>query len=103
MLGFLLVALVLAGVVSHYASSAPDGLDRVAGDHRFDGAAQPHDLEDSPLADYSTRGVDDQRLSGGLAGVIGVGVTLALAGGMAWLLRRRDHDQGEDAAPGHRP
>ena len=31
-----------------------------------------HDLDDSPLADYGTKGVDNERLSGGLAGVAGV-------------------------------
>ena len=36
---------------------------------------------DSPLADYGVSGVDDGRLSGGLAGVIGVAVTLVIAAG----------------------
>ena len=37
-------------------------------------------------------GVEDARLSGGLAGIIGVLVTLLLAGGLAWLLSRRTGD-----------
>ena len=63
-----LVALLLAGVVSFWASSSPDGLERVAEDTGFIGTAEDHDLADSPFADYGTAGVDDARLSGGLAG-----------------------------------
>ena len=33
--------------------------------------------------------MDDGRLSGGLAGVVGVLVMLVLAGGLFWALRRR--------------
>jgi hypothetical protein len=85
----LLVALVLAGVVSGFASSAPDGLEKVAEDKGFIGTAQDHDLADSPLAGYGVKGVEDSRLSGGLAGVIGVTVTLAISGGLFLVLRRR--------------
>jgi cobalt/nickel transport protein len=85
----LLVALVLAGIVSFYASGAPDGLEKVAADKGL-GAEEPeHALGDSPLGDYGVRGVENERLSGGLAGVIGVGVTLAVGGGLFWAVRRR--------------
>ena len=85
----LLVALLLAGVVSFYASRSPDGLNRVAEDHGFAGTAKEHPTEHSPLAGYRTKGVDDGRLSGGLAGVAGALVVLALAGGLALVVRRR--------------
>lgn len=86
--GFLLVALLIAGVLSFYASGRPDGLDYVAGSTGFLDTAKESATADGPLADYGVEGVADARLSGGLAGVIGVGVTLLLAGGLAWLLRR---------------
>ena len=86
----LLVAVALAAVVSFYASSQPDGLEKVAGDEGFLASAEDHDLADSPLADYGVRGVDDDRLSVGLAGLAGVAVTLAVGGGLLWLVRRRD-------------
>jgi cobalt/nickel transport system permease protein len=85
----LLLALVLAGFLSYYASSSPDGLERVAKKHGFAKSARNHDLADSPVADYSVKGVDDTRLSGGLAGIIGVGVTLGVGSGVFWLVRRR--------------
>jgi hypothetical protein len=85
----LLIALVLAGIVSYYASGDPDGLEKVAADKGINAKEGNHTLKDSPLGDYGVKGVDDPRLSGGLAGVIGVGVTLALGGGLFWVVRRR--------------
>jgi uncharacterized membrane protein len=84
-----LLALVLAGFVSYYASRSPDGLERVAHDHGFAHSARGHATGEGPLADYRTRGVDDDRLSGGLAGVAGALVVLVLAGGLVLLVRRR--------------
>jgi cobalt/nickel transport protein len=100
----LLVTLVLAGIVSYYASSSPDGLERVAEEHGFSGAAEEHPAAGSPMADYQANGVDDSRLSGGAAGVVGSVVVLALAGGLTLALRRRGSDQepAVDAA-GSRP
>jgi cobalt/nickel transport protein len=85
----LLVALVLAGVVSVYASSHPDGLEYVAGRTGFLDTADDHAAGDGPFADYATKGVDDARLSGGLAGVVGTLVVLVIAGGIGFAVRRR--------------
>ena len=90
--GILLVALVLAGVVSFYASSSPDGLNRVAEDQGFAHTEETHPSADGPLAGYETKAVDGDRLSGGLAGVAGVLVVLVVAGGLALVLRRRRED-----------
>ncbi len=83
----LLVALVLAGVVSHYASASPDGLNRVAGDLGFAGAEQASGTQDGPLAGYDVGGLGT-RWSGGLAGVIGCVVVLAATYALM-LLRKR--------------
>ncbi|RQX15531.1 cobalamin biosynthesis protein CbiM [Micromonospora ureilytica] len=100
--GGLLVALLLAGVVSNYASSHPDGLDSsllkgctVDADDNIVGGSCPaqeardHELADSPLADYGVRGVGNSFVSTGLSGVLGVLVTFAIGAGGFWLLRRR--------------
>ena len=84
----LAVALLLAGVVSFYASNHPDGLSYVAAKVGFS-HTQSSTLKDAPFAGYATRGVADQRLSGGLAGVVGVLVVGGLVGGLALLVRRR--------------
>lgn len=87
--GIAVVALLLAGVVSYYASANPDGLEYVAGKTGFLDSASEHGAADGPLADYGTQGVDNARLSGGLAGVIGTVVVLVLAGGLVLAVRRR--------------
>ncbi|MER8067234.1 energy-coupling factor ABC transporter permease [Streptomyces sp. NPDC094034] len=85
----LVTALVLAGFVSFYASASPDGLEKVAADQGIDRKTEPHHTADSPLADYGVKDVDDARISGGLAGVIGVGATVVVGSGVFWAVRRR--------------
>jgi cobalt/nickel transport protein len=84
----LALAAALAFFVSPQASSEPDGLERVANDEGFADQESNHALDDTPTAGYAVRGVDDDRLSTGLAGLIGVGVTFALAGGFFLIVRR---------------
>jgi cobalt/nickel transport system permease protein len=88
----LVTSLVLAGFVSFYASANPDGLEKVATDHGIDKQAEEHTAADSPLADYGVKDVEDARLSGGLAGVIGVGVTVVAGSAVFWAVRRRRTD-----------
>ena len=83
----LLLALALALFVSPFASSSPDGLTKVAEDEGFAEAEEEHDLADSPVAGYEVEGVDDDRLSTGFAGVIGVLVTFGVGVGAFALLR----------------
>jgi hypothetical protein len=100
LLGGLLVALLLAGVASYYASAHPDGLEYVAEKTGFLDSADDHANGDGPMADYSVDGVDSPRLAGGLAGVVGVLVTLVVAGGIGYAVRRRrpgTDDQDSDA------
>jgi cobalt/nickel transport system permease protein len=87
----LLVALVLAGVVSFYASSSPDGLSKVAADHGLTANEKSHQLKDAPFAHYGTKGVGNARLSTGLAGIAGVAITLTLGSALVLAVRRRDH------------
>ncbi|WP_067897067.1 PDGLE domain-containing protein [Actinomadura chibensis] len=87
--GFLIVSLILAGIVSYYASGDPDGLEKVASDKGISAKEKDHSLKDSPLGDYGVKGIDDARLSGGLSGVIGVGAVLLVGGGLFWAVRRR--------------
>ncbi|MEU3190391.1 energy-coupling factor ABC transporter permease [Streptomyces sp. NPDC006992] len=86
----LVVTLACAGGLSFYASSDPDGLEKVAADNGIDKQAEDHAAEDSPLADYGVEDIADSRLSGGLAGVIGVGATLVVGSGVFVAVRRRN-------------
>ena len=79
-LGIAVVALLLAGVVSRFASSDPDGLTKVSEDQGF---AHTEKTRDSLIGDY-----------GSLTGVVGVLVVLGVAGGVAYAVRRRHpHDE----------
>lgn len=106
--GGLLVALLLAGVVSNFASGSPDGLDAAArqgctfnADDEITGGTcmaqheQDHQLAGSPLADYGIKGIDNKYLSTGLSGALGVLITFGLGGGVFWLARRRNKSEAE--------
>ncbi|GGT34457.1 energy-coupling factor ABC transporter permease [Streptomyces purpureus] len=96
LLSGLAAALLLAGFVSFYASASPDGLEKVAADQGIDKNVEDHAAADSPLADYGVKGIEAPRLSGGLAGVIGVGATVVVGGGVFWAVRRRPAAQASD-------
>ncbi|MGL5858005.1 MAG: PDGLE domain-containing protein [Angustibacter sp.] len=117
----LVVTVVLAGVVSVFASSSPDGLDSVtlAGctvdpDGEITGGtciaeqAREHGLSGSPFAGYETRGVSSTPGTG-ISGVLGVLVTLLVVWGLVTVLRRTarpgsgrggGRGQDEDSLPG---
>jgi len=80
----LLLSLLLVAL-SPLASSAPDGLERVAEDKGFIGLA-----EESPfqiMADYLLPGIENEVIATILAGLIGTLVVFGGVYGLAWLLR----------------
>ncbi|MFI7640993.1 energy-coupling factor ABC transporter permease [Nonomuraea sp. NPDC049400] len=84
LLGGIGLTLVLAGVVSFFASSSPDGLEAVAENKGFLSQASDH-LVTWGLADYGEVG----GIPVGVAGVIGVGLVLLIAGAVAYAARSR--------------
>lgn len=90
--GFI-ISLFLAGIVSFYASSSPDGLEKVAQDVGFIDTAKDHTNADGTLAGYGVKGIDNERASVGVAGVIGVVGTAAIAGiGFKLIVRKSKKD-----------
>jgi len=83
----LLFALGLAFFVSPYASSKPDGLNKVAAEHGFDSGVKDRPADGSPLAGYGVDGVHDSKLSKGLSGVIGVALTFGIGYGLLTAVR----------------
>ncbi|HEX6684928.1 MAG TPA: energy-coupling factor ABC transporter permease [Candidatus Limnocylindrales bacterium] len=94
-----LVTFAIAGGISYFASSAPDGLDAttlkgctvdadgvITGGSCIAQRAQDHELTGSVLADYGIKGLDG---STGLAGIIGVVLTFAIGLTIFWVLRSR--------------
>ncbi|HEV2892157.1 MAG TPA: PDGLE domain-containing protein, partial [Actinomycetota bacterium] len=94
LLGGLLVAMGLALIVSGFASSSPDGLEKVAEDKGFLEAARDHVFADGPLADYTLKGVDNERLSTGISGLIGVLLTFGIGLALFALLRSMRSGRG---------
>jgi len=105
--GFALVALVVAGALSYFADSNPDGLDSATLEgcevvetdqgEELTGSciaqnAEEHGMADSPLADYAVDGDDTFT---GVAGVLGVLATFVVAGGLFWLLRPRSRTKSK--------
>jgi hypothetical protein len=91
----LALAVGLAFGLSPYASSSPDGLNRVAGDKGFGDRATLDSIQaDSPIPGYAFPGLDDERLARGVAGFVGTLAVFAIASGIPLVLRRR--------APGER-
>ncbi len=97
-IAFAAATLVIAGVVSYFASSSPDGLDSATlrgcqVTETADGEvltgdciaqhASDHAMATSPLADYAIGGQDG---TGGIAGIVGVLVTVVVAGSAFWLI-----------------
>jgi hypothetical protein len=78
-LGIAVVALLLAGVVSRFADSSPDGLTKVSEDQGFAHTERDRD----GVLDY-----------GSASGIVGVLLVLGLAGGVTYAVRRRNpHDE----------
>jgi hypothetical protein len=86
----LALAIGLATAVSPYASSSPDGLEKVAGDKAFLDQGRLHSIQDeSPVPDYAIPGIDDPRVATGLAGFGGTLLVFGLGYGLVAATRRR--------------
>lgn len=82
-----LLASWLVVIFSPLASSAPDGLERVAGNEGFIGRAQEAPFQLS--ADYLFPGIENEAVATILAGLIGTLVLFGMVYGLAWLLKSR--------------
>jgi hypothetical protein len=96
----MVLAVVLAGIVALFASTSPDGLERVAEDVGFADTATDSAVADSPLADYVVGGEDTDGATwrSVLAGIAGVLIMTGVAFGGFWALTRR---RREVQSPAH--
>jgi hypothetical protein len=83
----LALAIGLGTALSPFASSSPDGLEKVAQRKAFLDAGRTHDR--ALLSDYAIPGVRDQRLATGLAGFAGTLGVFLVGYGVAAVVRRR--------------
>ncbi|MCL4240659.1 MAG: PDGLE domain-containing protein [Dehalococcoidia bacterium] len=72
----LLITVLVVIFLAPLASSDPDGLDRVSEDKGF--ADQGKDSPYSFLPDYSVPGIDDERATVIISGLIGVAIVFVL-------------------------
>ena len=86
------VSLLLAVFLSPFASSSPDGLERVAEDKGFLEKAEEPSVttwNHSPMPDYAFPGVGSEGLATALAGLFGTAGIFALTYGLFGLLKKR--------------
>lgn len=110
----LLVSVALALLVSPWASSAPDGLEKVAEDKGFLEKAEETDpaWEKAPIPDYAfpglTRMVENEetgeveeeptRLATALAGLAGTVAVFLIAWGLALVLKKKRPEEAGTAS-----
>lgn len=91
----LTIALVLSVLVSPFASRSPDGLEKVAKDKGFIGAAEGKKTwTSSLLPGYTVPGVETAGVSTGLAGLLGTAAMFTVGFGMIKLVTLRRKEQG---------
>ncbi len=101
-------SVALAMIVSPWASSSPDGLEKVAEDEGFiDTALEEPAWNDAPIPDYAVPGLTGEdetgeeepiRLATSLAGLIGTAGIFLLAWGLALVLKKKPEEEAEPAA-----
>lgn len=85
----LAVAVVLAVVLSPFASPWPDGLEKVAEDGGFLEKGEGEPLISSPIPDYAWPNIKSEKLATSMAGVSGTLIVFGLGLGLACLIGRK--------------
>ena len=86
----LIVAMFLAIAISPFASSLPDGLERVAQDLGFFAKAEIKPIITSPVPDYAWPGVKNEKIATSLAGFLGTLLVFAMGYAVALLIKRNN-------------
>lgn len=73
----LAITILIAAFISPFASTSPDGLEKVAEDNGFLHTAKSI-WRYSPFSDYSLAGIENKYISTGLTGIIGVIIVLVI-------------------------
>jgi len=83
------VALLAAVFFSPFASTKPDGLERVAEDKGFLERGEGPQAVKAPIRDYILPGIKNERLATSIAGLVGVIIVGALGFGLGIILKRK--------------
>ncbi len=80
---------LIAGVLSLFASTWPDGLDSVAEKYRFKDKETTIVKIPTPLAEYKVKGLNE-KVGTSIAGLVGAGVAFSAAFGIAKAVKPKD-------------
>ena len=89
LLASFIVALIVAAFLSPFASSSPDGLERVAEDKGFLEKGEGQNAITSPLPDYLFPGISNEKIATSAAGVVGTVVTFGFLFGFGKLISKK--------------
>ena len=84
----LMVSFVMAAVISLFASSSPDGLERVAENLGFIEHGEGHEVMESPMPDYAIPGIENETVAASLAGLSGTLIMFLMVYGVGSLLKK---------------
>lgn len=84
-----IAAIIVAACLSPFASSFPDGLEKVAEDKGFLDKGEGKEIISSPIPDYALPGVHNEGLATSTAGVLGTVLTFGAAYGLGKLVRKK--------------
>jgi len=85
----LAIALVVALLLSPFASSMPDGLERVAKDQGFLEKGEGPPVFAAPVPDYAFPGIHNKEWATSIAGLIGTLAMFGIGYGVAAIIKRR--------------
>jgi cobalt/nickel transport protein len=92
---FLIIALVIGAFISPFASSFPDGLERVAEDKGFLEKGEGNEAFNAAMPDYVIPGIPNETVAGSAAGVAGILLTFGAAYGLSKLVSSREKTAGQ--------
>jgi len=78
----------MAAVISLFASSSPDGLERVAENLGFIEHGEGHEVMESPMPDYAIPGIENETVAASLAGLSGTLIMFLMVYGVGSLLKK---------------
>ncbi|HGJ65595.1 TPA: hypothetical protein ENS27_09420 [bacterium] len=85
----LVIALFLAGIISIFASSSPDGLEKVAENLGFLEKGEGDPALKAPVPDYAMPGIKNEKLATGIAGIVGTLILFGFGYGLATVIKSR--------------
>ena len=85
----LFIAVAVAIFLAPFASSHPDGLEKIAEEKGFLHKGESTELFHAPIPDYEMPGVKQEKIAVSIAGIIGTLVTFFAAYGIGYSIKKR--------------